>query len=580
MWRSMADSMKLFRMRHKILIFGVLAAGLLLSSCVKVDNTLGQNFRPYEQQHRVFNASKPITDITVAPIQNLSAYNQYRITVGVINDGVASASRSSAITLVPCYKTLNFGTDPKLKSISMNMAKDTTCVIDESQKDMIQNLHIFSLKDVGVVLDSSYVYADELSDDLFAGKREITKGTPVYSGEKKFNTYFSDEFASELMNDFLSLSEKTDTGYVYTLDMIPQYIKDFPGIYITSEEPLFRGGRINMFKTSPQYTDDGYIDSNYCRLDFTSDYGDRKGVDTCFVFIFGAREVVSENTSGNVQCYAFNVSSEKTVGELTDNTSLRVQGGMGDKPVISGAGLRKLMMQMLEEAGIGKEHYDEVVVNKATINMPFEYPADYDEIEMFPRYLSATCKLPAYIGTRKYYTYINLADANISTENHGEINYSTSSYNPDFTFHAQKLLALSDEDAAVDTLIAKYDLWFMIQADEVVYNRANTYSNSDYYNQLYYASYLNQMYNGGYGYGYGGLGGYGSYGSDYYNYYNMMYYYNSMMQQQSSSTTASTEVLLDRDRFYRGSLIGPGTTGDRRPTLSMTFSVPAPYVAE
>lgn len=570
----------------KLILSGALVSGLVLSSCVKVSTSLGQNFRPFAQQYEVFAATKPIERMQARPLENLSAYNQYRITVGAINDGVASARRSSAFTLVPCYKKLYFGKNPRIKSMMIDLVKDTLNVIDESQKSIIQNIHVYSLKDAGVVLDSSYVYTNQLSDDdiLSACSREITKGTPTYSGERTLDFLFSDEFAGEFLQGLLDKSAKHDSGYVCTVDSLDVFTREFPGIYLMGEESLFKGGRINMFMTSPTYSQDNYLDGSFCRLAITADFGERKDVDTSYMFLFGAREIVSETSNGKTNHYAFNVSEEHTIVPEGDGTYFRIQGGMGDKPVISGRELRNLMMEMFDEAGIDTTYSDEVIINKATVNMPFDFPEDYNEINMYPDYLSATCKFPAYFtvegkDTTVYYTYINLADANVAEENHGDINRSTCSYNPDFTFHAQKLLQLSREDAADDSKIRNYDLWFMIQANELIttYNLAST-SQSDYLNQLYYASYLNQMYGGygGYGgYGYGGMGGYGSYGYDYNNYYNMMYYSSMLQQASTTSSSTSNEVMLDRDRFYRGTLLGPKADGDRHPSLSVTFSVPA-----
>lgn len=98
---------------------------------------------------------------------------------------------------------------------------------------------------------------------------------------------------------------------------------------------------------------------------------------------------------------------------------------------------------------------------------------------------------------------------------------------------------------------------------------------ANYYQQMAYASYANQLYGGygygGYGYGYGGYG-YGSYG-----YYNNYYNYQTMAQYAFSSatkTTSSTE--LDKDRYYRAVLRGPKADG-KKPKLKVTFAIPKGY---
>lgn len=49
-----------------------------------------------------------------------------------------------------------------------------------------------------------------------------------------------------------------------------------------------------------------------------------------------------------------------------------------------------------------------------------------------------------------------------------------------------------------------------------------------------------------------------------------------MMAQYAASSKESTKesVLLDKDRFYRATLNGPGSTTRKGPYLELTFAVP------
>ena len=82
-----------------------------------------------------------------------------------------------------------------------------------------------------------------------------------------------------------------------------------------------------------------------------------------------------------------------------------------------------------------------------------------------------------------------------------------------------------------------------------------------------YQGYGNACCNQG-GYGYGGYG-YGGYG--YNNYYNYM-----MMAQYAaaSATTTSVSQEMDKDRFYKCVLRGPGSKDGRTPKLKITYAVP------
>ncbi|MBQ0093273.1 MAG: hypothetical protein KBS36_01360, partial [Bacteroidales bacterium] len=96
----------------------------------------------------------------------------------------------------------------------------------------------------------------------------------------------------------------------------------------------------------------------------------------------------------------------------------------------------------------------------------------------------------------------------------------------------------------------------------------NGSAQSDYYSQLAYANYYNQML-GGYG-GYGGYG-YDSYGYDnYYNYYMYQSMYNSMY----NGTSTSTSTTMDKDRYYNAVMRGPKSDRSKGdvPRLTVTYS--------
>ncbi len=104
-------------------------------------------------------------------------------------------------------------------------------------------------------------------------------------------------------------------------------------------------------------------------------------------------------------------------------------------------------------------------------------------------------------------------------------------------------------------------MWY----EKTTTTNAEASSMADYYQQLAYYSYYNQLYGGGYG-SYGGYGGYSGY-SNYYNYMLMAQYASS-----SASTTTSTAA-LDKDNYYRCFLNGPGSSGNK-PKLKITYAVP------
>jgi hypothetical protein len=347
-----------------------------------------------------------------------------------------------------------------------------------------------------------------------------------------------------------------------------------------------------MFELNLKYdTSSGYITGNYAELKFTADYGDRKGVDTSFVFMFGAGDFLKNlEDSGQIPQYAFNTSnhyydanSQLNAEDLSKNgviatDKIYIEGGSGIKPVISAKEIRRIVKEQMDAEGISNPK--EAVINKASIIFPYNVSEDFDALDKFPTRLSPTVRLRSNDGT--IVTYAGLTDSSVETENQGDINRSLSQYAPDITHHVQEIMKVK-EDENFEKNIAKYDIWLLIMHEEVTETQNNNSAYNDYYQNLMYNSYYNNMmydpYGYGYGYGgygYGGYGGYGSYGG--YGYNN---YYNYLMMAQyasaaSSSTSTSTSIELDKDRYYKCWLNGPESSSDIKqlPRIKVTFSAP------
>ena len=282
--------------------------------------------------------------------------------------------------------------------------------------------------------------------------------------------------------------------------------------------------------------------------------------------------------------FAFNASSHQSIeNKFAEEWSqgskekLYIEGGSGVKPVITAREIRNIVTDMLAAEGI--TNFNEVVINKASIILPYEEPADYRELDKYPTILSPTVKLRSEEGG--YITYAGLTDSSVASEDQGDINRSRCLYSPDISHHVQMIINLNENDADFEKNIESYNIWLLIMHDEVVKESQSTSTDySDYYNSLLYNSYYNNMMYGGYGgYGYGGYGyGYGGYGYDSYGYgYNNYYNYMMMASYSSSySTSETTSRSLDKDRFYNAVLNGPnfGTELEQKPRLKITFSAP------
>ena len=561
----------------------IAAIGAILlgsASCVKVNKELGSSLIPLDQQWEVFVPEEVVLeDIRLLPADSLSAYSSAKFVIGSINDPLFGVSNNAtSFTLVPLIDSIDFGKNTKVRQFHFTAVRDTTSNYSEDQAHIIQNIYVSELK---TALDTNTLYGGTFTiaanrDKYLDTQNIITDGIPTYNGGDSLSFDFSTEFAESFVNRMRKLEMPLDT--------LGDYFKSLPGIYITTETPGGFGGRINLFDLEMEASD-SYVTGNYAELKITADYGDRKDVDTSFLFVFGATSTMKIDEDGYVNYptqYAFNTCDHATSNDFIANwengnkENLYVEGGYGLKPVVTAREIKEIVTKLLNEAGI--INFKEVVINKASLIFPYEMPADYIEMDKYPTVLTPTVRLRGEDGG--YITYAGLTDSSVESEDQGDINRSVCKYSPDISHHVQQILNLED-----DAKIENYDIWMLIMHDEVIEDESSSTDSyyDDYYNSLLYSSYYNNMMYGGYGgyggygyggYGYGGYGGYG-YGYDGYGYgYDNYYNYMMMASMASSYTTSDTsERTLDKERFYKGILNGPGAQG-AKPSIKIVFSVP------
>lgn len=579
------------------------------ASCIDINERLGENFIPTDQLWDVFIESAPLENVVLKTADSLSAYSTKRFTFGAIyNEELGLTTKSTSFTLVPVINDIDFGENTVVRQFRFNAVRDTLSTMNDNEQKMLQNVYVYSLKKQ---LDSTVLYTNAFNPGVYyenetVDNRErfidfskyITTGIPVYNGGDSLAFDFSKAYANEVIEGIRKFRKETTED---EQDSLKYYLNYVPGIYIESDTPVGEGGRINMFDLALEFDDYGYMSGNYAELKVTADYEDRKQVDTSFIFIFGPSSLIADDasTSDIPSQYAFNASDYATsslyneavkAGEegLSAAEKIIVEGGSGLKPVILAKEIKEKLHNMIAEANI--VNAEEVVINKATITLPYNVNADWSKLDKYPIILSPTVRLRSS-SDEKYVSYAGLTDSSIESENQGDINRSLSQYAPDISHHVQEILKLekkNDEtEAEYEARVASYDIWMLIMSNEVTSSSSSSSSN-DYYNNLLYNSYYNNMmYDpygygygyGGYGYGYGGYGygGYGGYGgydysSNYYNYMMMAMYASA----SSSSSTDSYTTDLDKDRYFDATLNGTKSSTDIKslPRLTVTFAAP------
>lgn len=537
-----------------------LMAGLM--SCVGVDQNLGGDFIPTDQKYDFHTAEFDLDEVWMKSIDSLTAYSSRRITIGSIRDETFGLfSRGSVVTLVPVLDSVDFGKDPVFKRFKFKAAVDSVSVADESQANILQNVNVYALDEP---LGSKEYFSRA---EIKHGSKRITKGVPIANGKDSLTFDFTEEYGKQ----YLSMTQDD-------LKDLKTYAKKFPGIYLCTDDPTGNGGRFDMYEfdilRTVAGTSGSYIarTDNYAILYFNGEFnGERR--DSSLMFYFSPVEMQNLDSLINAKSlpsqYVFNVDrheSDHLVGQADDK--IYIEGGSGIKPVVPAAEIQRLVnAEIIRKGG----EPITTLITKATIEMPFDFPEDYTTMFRYPKVLSPTIK----ISTDTTVTFAGLTDASASNENQGDVNRSLCNYAPDITHHVQQIIRKSEGDKK----LSNYDIWFLIMWYETTTTTdSQAEEMANYYKQLAYYSYANQLYGGGYG-GYGGYG-YGGYGYGGYGYYNNYYNYMSMASYASSSatkTTSSTE--LDKDRYYRAVLRGPKAEG-KKPKLKVTFAIPKGFTEE
>ena len=407
-----------FSFLRRVCCIAAVGVTLLFSaSCIKVNEHLGENLIPTDQKWDVFPMeAQPLTDIRLELADSLSGYSSTRFTFGSVKDDLMGTTiKSTSFTLVPIQDSLDFGKNTEVTGFHFTAARDTLSTVFDNQLRIIQNIYVYELKEA---LDSTVLYSGEFDQNKFVNMASvITEGIPVYDGGDSLSFEFSKEFGESLIDRL----KKAD------MDSLALFVKDIPGIYITTDTPAAEGGRINMFEIGLDYDQNyGYITGNYAELKIRADYDDRQDVDTSFVFYFGPGDFAHNlDSSEEITQFAFNATQnlyeandllnaeDLKSGGIKAKDKIYVEGGSGVKPVISAAEIREIIEAQMMEAGISD--ITETVINKATIILPYNVEGNYDLLEKFPTILSPTVKLRSSEGD--YVTYAGLTDASIASEN-------------------------------------------------------------------------------------------------------------------------------------------------------------------
>ena len=194
----------------------------------------------------------------------------------------------------------------------------------------------------------------------------------------------------------------------------------------------------------------------------------RKDTTATFVFGYGG-------------CLNTTSYSSKRLETTQQLEKLPIEGGAGINPYVNIAALKDSLDNWAARKGIDPA---KVIISKATLIFPFEFPADISMLDYrYPSYL-----FPAYRATnteesdmKYYYPYSDYA---LSGSSMGAINRSLGQYRCEVSSTMQKVMNMKREE-----LGNKYDFWLY----PLMYEEDSSYGQTYYYvdNYSYFMGVIN-----------------------------------------------------------------------------------------
>lgn len=415
-----------------------LLTAFCLASCITIDRTIGSSMVPANQDITLHTATIDLP-VSLKMADSLQTAISQNITVGAIRTSTFGLFHSdAAMSVTPSYDTLNFGHNPTVRSLTLNLVADTTLIMDASQRYIHQNFYVHQLN---VALDSTLIYNNSLSDGDY-DPEVISKGGFVYTGGDSYSVKIKEEIGRRLLQIPKSKYDSVDL-----------FMEAFPGFYIHCDDPEegMEGGRLNLFDLSASTLTLTY--------EYDDDEGDRKT--NTLIFQLGGKYCVNVSTAGS-----------RFLESADPADRLYMEGLCGIKPHINALRLKDAINAWAASQQIPVES---LIIAKATFNFPFEYDGNPAGLEHYAGNIFPCKRKATGTGKRIRYTPIDEINQTDDVET-GTINRSKLEYRSNVSIYIQNLIRRDRSK-----ITAADDLWMMPTI---------TYYNSTSGETFYYADYF------------------------------------------------------------------------------------------
>lgn len=379
----------------------LLLFSLITVSCITTDKSLGDNLIPDN-----YNVNIKVAEINV-PVQmkmsdSLQTIFPGYLLVGAYKDtDLGTTISGAAFQIVPSVTDNDFGDNPVPSYIRISMAVTQTLVLNAEERNIPQNIYLYTLKKD---LDTTTAYNNsiKLSD---VDPTPINTGGTVFMGGDSIVMNLSLDFAKSLLTATQDERDSTDI-----------FVKRFKGLFMATE-PLpgaIKGGRFNIINPS-----DVYIELMYRHVEAAESINK----DSLLIYYISTTRPYLNSIS----------HSTKSMESVNPSAKIFMEGLAGIKPYIDFAEVKR---EFTTWAASQNFNLSQVIIAKAELRLPYEFPASYLTMGQFPSQI--------YLSTRKQSTttyklplYEPVADVYVQST--GMNNRSLMYYSLDISGYLQKV---------------------------------------------------------------------------------------------------------------------------------------------
>lgn len=371
-------------------------------SCITVDKTLGSGLLPddYKMELKKENFNLPVKTKMSDSLQTI--YSGYLLFGSHKDPELGLTTVSTAFQFVPTVTDNDYGDNPEANFFRIYIPVGKRIVLDEKDSGIPQNIYIYRItKD----LDSTTAYSNSIT---LADIDPVPLNKPtVYFGGDSIVCDLSLEYADEILN---STKEERDSVNIF--------LKRFKGLCITTE-PLpgaLEGGRFNAVTTS-----DVFMLMSYKHISAENNINQPDSVISFYADI------------NRINLNSFSHSSQNLTSNLPSQ-KIYLEGGAGIKPYIDFSSVKS---DLLDWATLNNYNPLKVIVTKAEVVFPFEFPSNYLTLGQYPITIFLASRVKS--DSSSYVYYNPLSDIYINGSG-GQIDRFNSEYRLNVTTYIQHLL--------------------------------------------------------------------------------------------------------------------------------------------